>query len=203
MVLEELVSKAISDYAGTAVRVAGLEESVKDLRKQIAKALDSIQDTLRQQATILERLSANVEDHKNLHRRLDEVEEDHSELAKQVEGMDRNCVRDDYDALAKRVQVAEGQATLVFKRLDRLKDLPSAPEMQALIDLKVKEAVDKHAETLDERFGRLMAIYKIASSKPGIWSIGIFSVLSVFGIYSDLYDHWGWIKALFKVWNGN
>lgn len=105
--LESLVHKAVTDYAGTAVRVASLEESVKDLRLQIAQALSGINESLRMQATILEKLNNNIEEHKNIHRRISSIEETQEEMEERIQALERGCQRAGHENMERRVSTVE------------------------------------------------------------------------------------------------
>jgi hypothetical protein len=112
--LESLVHKAVTDYAGTAVRVASLEEAVRDLKTQIAQALTGINESLRIQATILEKLNNNIEEHKNIHRRITDIEDVQEDLdtkltqiSARVDVVERGCLRAGHETIDRRVSVVE------------------------------------------------------------------------------------------------
>lgn len=107
MDIESLVHKAITDYAGASVRVASLEESIRDLKAQLSQVILGVNECLRIQATILEKLNANSEEHKSLHRRDDEASASLESLANRVEAIERGCLRTDHNDVEKRVDDIE------------------------------------------------------------------------------------------------
>lgn len=106
MQLEALITKAISDYAGTAAKVEGLEESVRELKAITAEALRGINESLRSNSAILEKFNGNFEDHKAIRHRIDsneditrELKDDIKELTEKVNNIDLRCAATEHEEL--------------------------------------------------------------------------------------------------------
>jgi hypothetical protein len=114
MALEDLLSKVINDYAGTAARVQGLEDSVHELKNITAEALKGINEALRSNSAILEKFNGNYEDHKAIRHRIDlnedtskELKAELRELNEKVNGMAVKCAAVEHEELKEEVKEQE------------------------------------------------------------------------------------------------
>lgn len=173
--LIQLTNKAIVEYAGAAARIASLQESVGDLKRQMTQALDGIGETQKNMVLALEKLNANIEEHKILHRRIDDLERTADEHHDRLDGIEHSCTKDVHDE--------------VLEHVENIKHI--------LGQHGIKEVPDGE-QGLSDALARHDRFVSLLEGKIG-W---ILLAAIVLGTLTDFACHYDFIKRIFSVFTG-
>ena len=102
--LIQMTNKAIAQYAGAEARIQSLQESIGDLKRQMAQALEGIGETQKNMVLALEKLNANIEEHKTLHRRIDAVERSAEEHHSRLDCIEHSCAKEAHEEVLAHVE---------------------------------------------------------------------------------------------------
>lgn len=173
--LIQLTNKAIVEYAGAAARITSLQESVSDLKRQMAQALDGIGETQKNMVLALEKLNANIEEHKILHRRIDEMERITDEHHSRLDCIEHSCAKETHEEVLGHVES--------IKRILIQHGLKEVPEgEQGFSDILARH--NRFVSLLEGKIG---------------W---ILLSAIVLGVLTDFACHYDFIKRIFSVFTG-